>query len=188
MRQTDEPARSMTPLVLARPRLDVPLPAVLSVCSGKTGIGCNPFCYSEELADLRDLRTFFRSDFRVLTVPRLFLVAFLSRLSVFLCRCSADCSDFSRRSTVAKTFCAAATVAIGGVEVGRVLRPPAFLVDLLDDVRTEALALGRRDPGRTFVVALLGRVVVAARLPELVLVPARRFVVDLFAICSSFAR
>ncbi len=42
-------------------------------------------------------------------------VALFSAFNVFLCRLSAVRSEFSRRSTVRRTFCAAATLAAGGV-------------------------------------------------------------------------
>jgi hypothetical protein len=48
-------------------------------------------------------------------VPRCSLSVFFSCLSDFLCRLTALRRVSSRRSTVSSTFCAAATLAVGGV-------------------------------------------------------------------------
>ena len=68
-----------------------------------------------ELTDLRVFPTFLRSAFRDVTVSRWLAALSFSAFNVFLCRLSAVRSEFSRRSTVHRTFCAAATLAAGGV-------------------------------------------------------------------------
>lgn len=72
---------------------------------------------------LRVLLTLSRSDLRDLTEARCAVSAFLTRLSVFFCRFSAVRILSSRRSTARSTFCAAATLAAGGVAEDRL--PPA---------------------------------------------------------------
>src|ERR1700744_4327139 len=89
---------------------------------------------------IRALLTLSRSAFSDLTVPRCVLAAFFNCLSVFFCRLRAARSLSSRRATARSTFCAAATLAAGGV-CADVLRLAAGL-----------LALRARPAGR----ALLG--------------------------------
>jgi hypothetical protein len=78
---------------------------------------------------IRALLTLSRSAFSDLTVPRCVLAAFFNCLSVFFCRLRAARSLSSRRATARSTFCAAATLAAGGV-CADVLRLAAGLLEL----------------------------------------------------------